>query len=192
MSFIKKFIELYSSSASKDFVEKLTNILKTTSYKKNESIVKLGDNSSKFYILKEGIVRSYIIGPKGKEHIKILHKGICVFAPLTDLIKKQPSTLIFDCLTDCEILEGNFYELFTPKNLNLEFSSFYIKVLERIYTTSENKIYDLSILNATERYIKLRREIPNIENLIQQYHIASYLNITPTQLSRIRKEYYSK
>tara|TARA_B110001450_G_scaffold146922_1_gene137317 strand:- start:1305 stop:1883 length:579 start_codon:yes stop_codon:yes gene_type:complete len=192
MSFIKKFIELYSSSASEDFVEKLTNRLKTTYYKKNESIVKLGDISSKFYILKEGIVRSYIIGPKGKEHIKILHKAINIFAPLTDLIKKQPSTLIFDCLTDCEILEADFYELFTSKILNLEISSFYIKILEGIYTSSENKIHDLSILNATERYIKLRGEIPNIENLIQQYHIASYLNITPTQLSRIRKDYYSK
>lgn len=192
MSFIKKFIELYSSSVSEDFVEKLTNRLKTTFYKKNESIVKLRDIPSKFYILKEGIVRSYIIDPKGKEHIKILYKPISVFAPLTALIKKQPSTLIFDCLTDCEILEGNFCELFTSKNLNIETSSFYIKILEGLYTISENKIHDLKILNATERYIKLRGEIPSIENLIQQYHIASYLNITPTQLSRIRKNYYSK
>jgi CRP-like cAMP-binding protein len=192
MDFLKIFTEDYFPSQSDAFAEKLSNLLTKKKFKKKEIIVKLKEIPSKFYILKKGIVRSYIIGPKGKEHIKILHKGICVFAPLTDLIKKQPSTLIFDCLTDCEILEGNFYELFTPKNLNLEFSSFYIKVLERIYTTSENKIYDLSILNATERYIKLRREIPNIENLIQQYHIASYLNITPTQLSRIRKEYYSK
>jgi hypothetical protein len=53
-------------------------------------------------------------------------------------------------------------------------------------------VYDLSVLNSTERYIKLKKEIPDIENLIPQYHIASYLNITPTQLSRIRREYYSR
>ena len=77
-------------------------------------------------------------------------------------------------------------------NSDLEFSSFYIKILEGSYINSENKVYDLSVLNSTERYIKLKKEIPDIENLIPQYQIASYLNITPTQLSRIRREYYSR
>jgi len=61
-----------------------------------------------------------------------------------------------------------------------------------MYVRTDNKIHDLSILNATERFKKLKKEKPTIENLIKQYHIASYLNITPTQLSRIKKEYYSK
>ena len=192
MNFIKKFTELYSLSQSEEFAEKLTSILTPASYKKNDTIIKLGETPSKFYILKEGVVRSYVIGPNGKEHIKILHKSICFFAPITALVKKEASTLIFDCLTDCEILEGNYYDFLTLTNSDLEFSSFYIKILEGGYINSENKIYDLSVLDSTERYLKLRKEIPDIENLIQQYHIASYLNITPTQLSRIRKQYYSK
>lgn len=192
MNFIKKFTALYSLSQSDEFVEKLTNSLEKKVYKRNDNIIELGETPSKFYILKEGVVRSYVIGPNGKEHIKILHKSVCLFAPLTALVKKEASTLIFDCLTDCEILEGNYYDFLTLTNSDLEFSSFYIKILEAGYINSENKIYDLSVLDSTERYLKLKKEIPDIENLIQQYHIASYLNITPTQLSRIRKEYYSK
>jgi len=45
-----------------------------------------------------------------------------------------------------------------------------------------------SHLNALERYLCLKKEIPNIENLIQLNQIANYLNITPVQFSRIRKK----
>ncbi len=40
--------------------------------------------------------------------------------------------------------------------------------------------------DATERYALFQKEFPELENHIAQYHIASYLGITPTQLSRIR------
>ena len=82
MNFIKKFTALYSLSQSDEFVEKLYNILEKKIYKKNDNIIELGETPSKFYILKEGVVRSYVIGPNGKEHIRILHKSICLFAPL--------------------------------------------------------------------------------------------------------------
>lgn len=65
-------------------------------------------------------------------------------------------------------------------------------MLESIFLLLESRIYDLSVLDATERYLKLKNEISNIEEFIPQYHIASYLNISPVQLSRIRKEIYSK
>jgi len=37
-------------------------------------------------------------------------------------------------------------------------------------------------LDATQRYLKLRTQIPNIDDLIPQYQIASYLSITPNTI----------
>ncbi|KGL64126.1 Crp/Fnr family transcriptional regulator [Polaribacter sp. Hel1_85] len=192
MDYFKIFIENYSTSQSEEIFKAIKNIVKAKSYKKNDVIIDLGETTSKFYILKEGMVRSYVIDNKGKEYIKRLYKSISGFAPLTSLIKKKPSNYVFDCLTDCEVLEGNFYDFKALVNSNLELSLIYIKALEKVHTISENRIYDLSVLNATERYIKLKKQIPDIEDLIPQYHIASYLNITPIQLSRIRKKSFSK
>ena len=42
--------------------------------------------------------------------------------------------------------------------------------------------------DATENYMVFRKEFPNLENQIHLYHIASYLGITPIQLSRIRAQ----
>ncbi|MFT4665925.1 MAG: CRP-like cAMP-binding protein [Gammaproteobacteria bacterium] len=42
--------------------------------------------------------------------------------------------------------------------------------------------------SATERYLTFLEKYPLLDKRIPQLHIASYLGITPTQLSRIRKE----
>ena len=41
--------------------------------------------------------------------------------------------------------------------------------------------------DATARYLRFIDESPALVNRLAQYHIASHLGITPTQLSRIRK-----
>ena len=40
--------------------------------------------------------------------------------------------------------------------------------------------------DATANYLTFRKELPGLEDLVPQYHIASYLGVTPVQLSRIR------
>jgi hypothetical protein len=56
----------------------------------------------------------------------------------------------------------------------------------------ENRIHDLTSLDAKSLYLKLKTENPEIEKSIPLYHIASYLNVTPVQLSRIRRDLYKK
>ena len=41
---------------------------------------------------------------------------------------------------------------------------------------------------AMSNYLMFRENFPDLENKIPHYHIASYLGITPTQLSRLRKK----
>ena len=105
---------------------------------------------------------------------------------------QKPSRLTYQCLTDCDIYEFNYFEFKKLIEQDIHISNFYVFALEKVFLRLEDKIYDLSVLNATQRYLKLKKQIPEIENLITQYHIASYLNITPVQLSRIRRKLYSK
>ncbi|WGL15018.1 hypothetical protein PVT68_09520 [Microbulbifer bruguierae] len=43
--------------------------------------------------------------------------------------------------------------------------------------------------DAGARYQQFLRDFPKLAARLPQYHIASHLGITPTQLSRIRKKH---
>ncbi len=192
MDFVTRFINAYSPHLSEKSRKIFESNIQVKSYKKGDIIVNQGEIPTNFYILKSGVLRSFIRDSKGNDHIRTLYIPITTSGSLSSLITKKPSDAIYDCLTDSEILVGNFPSFIKSTEEHHDLALFYNRILESIFIRTEKRIYELSVLNATERYLKLKTNIPEIENLIQQYHIASYLSITAVQLSRIRKELYSK
>lgn len=175
---------------SKNSSERLKKLFKHKKFKKNESLSFKNDISTKFYIVKSGILRSFITDDKGKEYIKFIYTKNSVVGAFSSLIRKKEKNVIIDCLTDCDLIEVNFAEFKNLANSNQEILQLYNNLLEILFIKLENRFYELSSLNATELYLKFKKDNPGIENLIPLYHIASYLNITPVQLSRIRKHLY--
>jgi CRP-like cAMP-binding protein len=191
MEFITDFVSNLSS-LSKSSKNKFLELLTLDTYEKGHVIAELGEVPTNFFVLKSGIVRSYITNDKGKEFIRTFFIPVSSTGSFSALILEKPSRLTYDCLTDCEIYTGSFKAFKKLVAENLDVSKMYNAVLERIFIRMEKRIFELSVLDATKRYLNLKKEIPDIDNLIPQYHIAAYLNITPVQLSRIRKELYSK
>ncbi|MGE4347904.1 MAG: Crp/Fnr family transcriptional regulator, partial [Flavobacteriaceae bacterium] len=62
------------------------------------------------------------------------------------------------------------------------------KLAEQFFVHKEQREVNIVMLDADKRYLIFQQEFPFLEQLIPQYHIASYLGITPTQLSRIRRK----
>jgi len=62
------------------------------------------------------------------------------------------------------------------------------KIAEYYFLQKEKKEIEIILLNATQRYIIFQKEFPTLEQLIAQFHIASYLGVSATQLSRIRHQ----
>lgn len=191
MDFIDAFIKQIQP-LSNEAHALFRSVMKESSYSKGEAFVSLGEVPKKFYILKKGVARAFVVDDKGKEHIRTLFVPVTTSGSLTALVKKEPSESTYNCFTDCEFLEGNYYEFIELTKKNHELALFHVKVLQNVFLSVVKRINELTTLDATARYLKLKQEVPEVENLIQQYHIASYLNITPVQLSRIRKELYSK
>ena len=173
-------------------INSFNKLLSYQSVKKKHVLAKAGETPTDFYILKKGVVRSYFLDKKGREVIQSLTVGGSSTGAFSSLILDKPSRIFYDCLTDCEFYVGDFKEFkkLTKKDINI--SLLYTKVLEDAYIKKEKRIFELSMLDATDRYLKIRKDLPNIEKQIPQYQIASFLNITPVQLSRIRKDILMK
>ena len=62
------------------------------------------------------------------------------------------------------------------------------KIAEFYFLEKEQKELEMGLLDTDKRYLLMRERFPGIEAILPQYYIASYLGISPTQLSRIRKK----
>ena len=149
-------------------------------------LVDSGKKSETMYLLVDGVVRSYIILESGKEVTKSLFTKMELCSPLTSLINQEPSKIIFETLSDCVLLELKYSAFKELCNSNMEILKLYVNYLENHFIRNEEKHLEVLSKGAKERCLVLRERIPAIDNLIPQYQIAAYLNITPVQLSRIR------
>lgn len=181
----------FLNSISNISEETFSEVKKITAFKRVEAgaqIVKLGEVPSKAYMLVSGIIRCYLITESGKEFNKSFYLPVSFAASLTALMKKKPSIFVFEALTDCKIYEVDYYKLMKLCEIDSNLKNLYTKVLEILYVKYEKRLVESITLNATERYLQLKKEIPDVDKLISQYQIASYLGITAVQLSRIRKK----
>lgn len=171
--------------------ETFAELVKITEFKRipaGTQIIKSEEIPSKIYLLLSGVVRCYLTTESGKEYNKSFYLPSSFLASLTALIKKKPSLFVFEALSDCKVYEIDYSKLMVLCKHNVSLKNLHIKVLEKVYFYYEKRLVDLISLDATDRYLELKNQIPNIDEIISQYHIASNLGISPVQLSRIRKK----
>lgn len=174
-------------NVSKEAYKILQSLAKYKKLKQGQVLLEQGTKSNKMSFLVSGLMRAYHVLESGKEITKNLYTPYSFVGPFSSILKKEPSLLTHEALTDTVLYEVNFEDFLAHSKTNIEISKLYNRVLEYIFIVYEQKYLTHISLNATERYRLLKNQIPDIENLIPQYQIASYLNISPVQLSRIRK-----
>lgn len=165
-------------------------ILEIKRYSAKHKLVELGNPTEDMYFSIDGITRLYSTCNKGNQINSLIFPKDTFVGAFACLIIKRPPLSELQCLTDCTMVQGNFYKFIELTDKYLDLSIFYRKSLEKFYISLENKDLELANMDASERYISLIQHIPKIESQISQKHIASHIGITNVQLSRIRKKLF--
>lgn len=179
------YIRSFYNLSKKDF-DQLLSHSKPLQLKAKATLVEMDKKPESIYLLVKGVVRSFVILENGKEITKTLFSDMELCSSLTALIRQEPSKIIYETLTECYILELNYKKFKELCNTNIEILKLYVNYLEELYSLNEVKHLDVLSKDAKARYLELRERIPDIDNLIPQYQIAAFINVTPVQLSRIR------
>jgi len=104
------------------------------------------------------------------------------------LLSGQPSQINIQALTESRMLAADFSSITALYDEHPKIERMFRLLAQHLYVVKEKKEIEMAMLNAEERYFLFLKEFPVMESLIPQYQIAAYLNITPTQLSRIRSK----
>lgn len=178
---------LIHNTESSPEVETLKQKITITSLKKGTVLQRGGDVTSKVYYVKKGLLRSYTIDEKGKEHI-------FVFAPENWIISDgadfaSPCQLFIDVLEDSvvEMVDKKlFEEVYIPVTLSSD-TQRTAAMIKRISVLQERVIMLMST-SAIQRYEHFNATYPQIIQRVPQRMIASYLGITPEALSKVKSE----
>ena len=160
-------------------------LLEPAGLEKSEYLVREGGRVHHAYFLEEGLILVFY-NKDGNEYNKTFFIPGMFPTPITALLSDAPCQLNFQALLPCRLFRfpyRAFRELF-PEHRCLE--SMMLRLME--YEWMKKELHDIRMVtnDATSNYMIFREEYPELENLIPQYHIASYLGVTPIQLSRIR------
>jgi len=191
----KQFIENYISFNTLEW-KLIQTKLQTVHYKKGEIIHHQGDICKKSLFITNGLARGYIINEDGKDYTWHIFfndensKMFNLFAIDNNSFTNQvPSRLEIEALENCEFVEIEYKDV--------EFLYSYFKKGERFGRLLNQKAYgdlqdmfcDRQTKTAQQRFDNFMDKTPYLLNKVPQYHIASYLGITPQHLSRLKKEY---
>ena len=173
-----------------DFTEsemiKFTSLFSENHLQKNDYLAVAGEYSTKFIFITKGVMRAFFRNSNGDEYNKTFFTAPGFVGALSSLVTKQPNLINIQCLTNCTVLLAD-YEQVTKLYDDFPKIERLSRILaEHYFVSKETREIELAMLDASERYTIFQKMHPDLEHLIPQYHIASYLGITPTQLSRIR------
>lgn len=159
---------------------------KLCQYKKGDYFLHRGEMTRKVWgFIKKGYFKYSVTDSDGDTHITGFSFCDTPLGDYSSLIMKTPAVTDIIAATDAEVLvcNRNIVDELFEKDFKL-----HSVISDGFFHQTYDRFLNLYRQSAKERYIHILENCPDILQNITLKEMASYLQITPTHLSRIRKE----
>ncbi len=175
---VSYYERVYSRPLTEQERELIRKSFRREIIKKKELIFSGGESNTRHYFVEKGLLRMYVIDSTGKE-FNIL------FATENQWIGdlSTPAKTSFYL----EAIEKSTVYSISDDNMNMltdNFSAF-VKYIKRSYIFLQKRLISILTKSAEENYNELCEQYPELIQRLPQYHISSYLGVTPVFLSKV-------
>lgn len=173
------------STMAHDELDILESILVPMKFARGEKVVESGDASDAIYYVERGMVREFYF-KNNKSVTEYLAADGTIVMSIESLFREEPSKLVIEALEPTLVyaLPKKRLEEVALHNVNIQI--LYRKILEESLIISQRRADLLRFESAKDRYLKLCKLNPKVIMKAPLVYVASYLQMTPETLSRVR------
>ena len=173
------------STMTHDELDILESVLVPMKFAKGELILKEGDVCEHIYYVERGLTRQFYFknGKELTEHIGVEHSIVMC---IESLFKEKPTYLQLEALEPTLVYAMPKHRLEEVALHNVNIQILYRKILEESLIISQVHADMLRFETAQDRYLKLCKQSPQVVLRAPLVYVASYLQMTPETLSRVR------
>lgn len=183
-----EFIDRYSL-ISEESKKAWSTLLKTSEIAKGHHFLEQGTIPKDITFIRRGLLSYYYLDEKGEKIIKRFFPENSLVASTSALLQQEPGSFSIEALEDTKLISYSFNDFRNLTKQYNDIANFYISYLERHWVI-EKEFAEITLKSATakQRYLEFEKNYPELILRLKLHQIASFLAITPTQLSRIRAE----
>lgn len=184
---VRRLAKRYAKITIKeDVLDRLIDSGAFVEFPAGDLIVASGDEENKLYLLMDGLIRKYYVDYQGNDLTHQFLEAGQVFSTQHVVFSGQV-ICNFEAVEPCRLVCFDYERVQKLMVEDPSLTKIYIGILEETLRIKLVRETALLTETATERYVKLKTEIPDIDQRISHAHIASYIGVTPVSLSRIRR-----
>ena len=173
------------STMTHEELDMLEEILIPMKFAKGEKILDQGQVCQNIYWVVKGLVRQFYYKNK-KEMTEYMATENTICMSIESLFRETPTRQIIQALEPCLLYALPMHDLEAAAMKSVNIQMLYRKILEESLIISQQRADMLRFESAQDRYQKLVKTSPQLVLRAPLVYIASYLQMTPETLSRVR------
>jgi CRP-like cAMP-binding protein len=178
-----EILSLYNSISSSD--KKLfKSSLEIKKYIKGDFLLIDGEIQNKLYLVKSGLAMMYYDNAEKRQIIDFAYRNrFC--ADINSFSNQTKSIYCIECMEDSAVESISYENLLSIFENSRDIERAYRILTERILYSVINRHLNLSCMSIQERFNQIIITRPELFSLVPHKYIASYLNIDPTNFSKL-------